>query len=166
MAHQQAFTLVELLIALFIVIILAVIAIPTFRSLYVEYHLTTLAQRLQYGLQYARSEAIKNNTTVYANFQTGTNWCAGFNAGSNCNCTANNCGLGKQSAPSQNDVTLAVTGMSSNSINFDGAHGSTYTSSTVTLTIVGGTTAITVKIGALGNINLCSSTISGYATCS
>lgn len=165
--RYQGFTLVELLVTLIIVVVLTLIAVPIFRDVYIRYHLTTIAQRLQNALQYARSEAIKNNTTVYAVFQTGTNWCYGYNAGATCNCSvASSCGLGNQSAPSAQDINLTITGMSSNSIQFDGTHGATNVSSTVTLTQSGASTAITLKIGALGNMSLCSATISGYPSCS
>lgn len=164
--QDQGFTLVELLITLSIVIILALVAIPTFRDIYIRYQLSNMALRLQNALQYARSEAIKNNTTVYAVFQPGTNWCYGFNAGASCSCNSTNCGLGYQAGPSAQDIQLTLTGMASNSIQIDGAHGATNTSSTVTFTQTGQSTAITVKIGALGNITLCSATISGYPACS
>jgi type IV fimbrial biogenesis protein FimT len=162
----KGFTLIELLIALTIVIILALVAIPTFRDLYIRYSLSTTAQRLQYLLQYARSEAIKNNATIHTVFQTGTNWCYGINSGATCNCSvANNCALGAEGAPLLQDIQLTTTGMTGNSIQFEGTHGATNVATSVTFTQSGTSTAITLKIGALGNMQLCSATISGYPTC-
>lgn len=164
--RDRGINLIELLVALSIVIILTVIAIPSFRDMYIEYRLTTAVQKLYYVLQYARSEAVKNNTTVFAVFQTGSNWCYGANVNASCNCSvANNCALGAESASTLPDVSLSVTGMNGNNLQFEGTHGSTYVASTVTFSFVGQTSTITLKIGSLGNMQICSATISGYPTC-
>lgn len=164
--RDRGINLIELLVALSIVIILTVIAIPSFREMYIEYRLTTAAQKLYYVLQYARSEAIKNNTTVYAVFQTGSTWCYGANVNATCNCSvANNCGLGAESSSTLPDVSLSTTGMNGNNLHFEGTHGSTYTASTVSFSFTGDTKSITLKIGSLGNMQICSGTVSGYPTC-
>lgn len=161
------FTLVELLITLVIVSILLVTAIPSFITLYQEHHLKTTVQQLYYVLKFAQSEARKSNVTVYANFGTGDNWCYGTNKTSTCTCSlANSCTLATYSRPRTQDLSLAVSGMTGNTIQFDGVHGATNSHSTVTFTIYNGSTSMGVVINAFGNIQLCSSQLSGYITCS
>lgn len=163
-AHQ-GINLAELLIALTIVTILAVAAIPTFLSLHQEYHLTTNINSLYYVLQYARSVSIKNNQTVYVNFSSGDSWCYGIKAGSTCNCTvANSCTLGTYSAPATQDLSLSTTGLNSNTLQFSGVHGGARVS-TITFTLYGLTPSMGVSIGALGNMRVCSNQISGYPAC-
>lgn len=160
-------TLIELLITIAITSILLVSAVPSFISLYQEHHLKTTVENLYYILKYAQSEAIKNNTTVYVNFGTGDNWCFGAKSGSNCSCsTANSCTLSNTSTAKTQDLSLAVTGMSSNSIQFEGTHGATNSNSTAIFTIYNQSSAMGVKISAFGNIQICSSTYSGYTACS
>lgn len=163
---NPGFTLFEFMITLSIVIILTVIAVPVFIQVYQEYQVSTATQNLYQVLQYARSAAIENNQTVYINFQTGDNWCYGVNAGSSCSCNvANNCTLGSYSAPKTQDLTLATTGLTGSNLTFEGTHGAANVTSTITFTKYSGTTALGIDISPFGNLQLCSSTISGYSAC-
>lgn len=164
--YKQGMTLVELLVVLSISAILAVTAVPAFITYLQTSRLTSAAQNLYYTLQNARTEAIKRNTTVYVQFQTGSNWCYGVNPVSACTCsTASSCTLGTTQAPSSAQLTLSATGLTSNAIHFEPNHGAASTSSTITLTNGQGN-AISVKVGLLGSLLLCSSQISGYQACS
>jgi prepilin peptidase dependent protein B len=100
------------------------IAIPSFRSLIEYYRITTATDNLYAAIQYARTESIKRNTTVYMSFTTGDTWCYGINTGSTCNCaTAGSCNLGSTSASAAQLLTLSASGLSSNSFYFDTMHG-------------------------------------------
>lgn len=161
---EKGFSLVELLTVLLIVVVLTAIAVPLFTDFNQEHRLTTVSENLYYFLQQARSEAVKNNTTVYVSFQTGSSWCYGANAGSACTCNvAGSCSLGTTNASTAQDISLSTSGLSGNSVTFDGTRAATNASSTITFTL--SSKAITAKISALGNIQLCSADISGYATC-
>ena len=161
--HNRGITLIELIIAITIASILAMVAVPTFISMYQENRLTTNIDNLYYVLQSAKSAAIKNNLTVYVNFHAGTAWCYGMNASSTCDCTvANSCTLGTYSASTKQDYSLSTTGLTNSTLQFDGTHGGAKVSS-ITLTL--GANAISVSIGALGNMRVCSAQISGYPTC-
>lgn len=163
---KAGMSLIEILVMFAIIIILTVAAIPSFISLYQKHHLMTTVQNLNYVLQFARSTAVQNNQTVYVVFQTGDNWCYGMNAGATCNCaTPNSCGLGTYSRPKTQDLSLTTTGMTSNTLTFDAIRGATNTTSTVTFTIYNQTPSGTLKISPLGNMQICSSTISGYSAC-
>ena len=161
--HSQGITFAELLIALAIASILILVGVPAFISFYQEYRLSSNTEKLYYALQYARSASIKNNQAVYVYFNTGTAWCYGINAGATCNCNiANNCGLGTYSASTTQDYSLSTTGLTGNTLIFDGTHGSASVS-TVTFTLNSNT--MSVSIGALGNMRVCSNQMSGYPTC-
>jgi len=154
------------MIALSVVIILTITAVPAFIQAYQEYHVSTTTQQLYQVLQYARSAAIENNQTIYVNFQVGDNWCYGVNAGSSCSCNiANNCTLGSYSAPKVHDLTLSTTGLTGNNLTFEGTHGAANVTSTITFTLYGGTVALGMDVTPFGDMQLCSSTIHGYSAC-
>lgn len=157
--------MIEILVVMAIVIILTIASLPTFLDLYQRYHLSTTVQQLAYTLQYAKSAAIKNNQTVYAVFQTGDNWCYGLNAGATCNCSvANSCGLGSVATTRTQDLSLSLSSITS-PIQFDGVNGATLTNGSINFTIYGQSKSIGVKVNALGNTRICSSTVSGYSAC-
>lgn len=159
-------TLLELLVALSIMVILTVAAIPSLTSLVKNRRLTAIADTLYYDLQNARSEALKQNAVIYVSFVTGNNWCYGMKAGSTCNCAvAGSCDLGSTSASSSQLVTLSATGYGSNYVTFEGSHGAANSSGSLTFTLYQGTNLIKLSIGALGNIQMCSTGISGYTAC-
>lgn len=163
----RGFTLIELLVAVIVISILVSAAVPTFTTMLQNYRMTASANQLYYYLQYARSESIKRNTNIYVSFNTGSSWCYGVNIGSACTCTtANSCGLATVSYAAANQQTLSTTGMTSNSIYFEGSHSAASASSSVTLTQYGQTTPlITISIGRMGNMTTCSTGISGYTAC-
>lgn len=163
---KYGLTLFEMLVVLTIVIILTVLTLPLFLNFNNEYHATATTQNLYYALQYARSEAVKRDATVYVNFQTGTSWCYGINAGSNCTCSvANSCGLGTVTAPASSDLTLTATGLTGGSISFEGSHGAAGAASTITFTVTGQSTAMGLDVAIMGDLQMCSTTISGYSAC-
>ena len=164
--QRQGLTLIEVLVMLLIVAILALIAIPLFTSLIQTYRVSTAAEQLYTTLQYARTEAVKRNTNVYVSVTTGDTWCYGVNTGSACTCsTAGSCNLGSVSAPGAQLLSLCATGLSSNSMYFDTIHGGASAASTFTFTLYGQSTLITTSVSQLGNIQTCSTGISGYTAC-
>lgn len=155
-----------MLVMLGLVTILTLLAIPTFQSMIQYYRVTREAERLYAMLQYARTEAVKRNSNVYVSFTSGSSWCYGINVGSTCNCaTAGSCGLGSVSPPASNQTTLSSTGLSSNSFYFDSLHGGASNGVTITFTLYGQSSLITTSISRLGNVQACSTGISGYTAC-
>jgi prepilin-type N-terminal cleavage/methylation domain-containing protein len=157
----QGVSFLELLVVLSIIAILTMMAVPAFTSFLENKRLVATNQNLYYALQLARSEAVKRNTTVYFVMQTGDNWCYGSNPGS----TAGSCALGSVTTPRAQQTTLSTTGIVSNTIQFEGTRGSIGSSSLITFTLYGQSINMSVKITALGNLSLCSSTVSGYSAC-
>ena len=162
----QGFGLIEIIITLTIIGILTLVAIPSFITQIKNYRLSATAENLYYALQYARTEAIKRNATIYVSFTTGDNWCYGINVGSACNCTVPaNCGLGTTSASATQTLTLSTSGYSGGSVYFEGSHGAANASGSLTFTLYQQTSLIKISIGTLGNLQLCSTGISGYTGC-
>lgn len=165
MQRYQGINLFELMIALAIIAILVLIGIPTYTSIIQTQRLIGTTENLYFSLQYARGEAIKRNTPVVVSFQTGSNWCYGINPTTACNCnTPASCSLGAVSAPND-QLTLSATNFGTQ-FQFDSVHGAANTSGTLTFTLSGETKDMTVKVGRLGSLQVCSSQISGYQPCS
>jgi prepilin-type N-terminal cleavage/methylation domain-containing protein len=164
---RTGFTLLEMLTSIMIVAILAIASVPLFTSFMQNYRLSAAADGLYYSLQYARSEAVKRNTNVYVSFTSGNQWCYGINTGSACNCNvAANCNLGVQTYSTSTQMTLSVSGLTSGSMYFEGTHGSVNAAGSVTFTQYGQTSPlITLSIGRLGGLKVCSTGISRYAAC-
>lgn len=166
--NQQGFTVLELLVVLSITVILTVLAIPTFENFYQEYRATATGQNLLYNLQFARSTAIETNQNVYVTFGTSQPWCYGINAGSSCNCgTAGSCGLGTFTGANSQEFTVSTSGLSSNSLIFESTRGATTNGKTIiTFTVFGQTSpAMSVEVTNIGNMIMCSTSISGYSAC-
>lgn len=166
LSKKLGLTLTEMLVTIFILVILTVTAVPSVISFMNNHRLAATSDTLYYNLQLARMEAMKRNTTVYVSFVTGSNWCYGLNAGSTCNCsTAGSCGLGTITPPNATQSTLSASGYGSNYISFESSHGAANNSGSLTLTLYGSSSLITLSIGRFGNVTMCSTGISGYKAC-
>ena len=110
--RKQGFTMVELIVVLIIAAIITAMSAPTFISLVQQYRLSATTESLYFALQYARSEAVKRNATVYVSFAAGNTWCYGINVGSACTCgTVGSCGIATYSYGSAQQLTLSTSGL-------------------------------------------------------
>lgn len=163
---HQGFTAIEVLVMLAVVAILAIITIPLFSNLINKHRIAMTADDLYLALKQARTEAIKTNSNIYVSFTTGTTWCYGINSGSACNCaTPTSCNIKTATYASNNQMTLSTSGISGNSFYFENIHGGASTTGSVTFTLYGDTPYITISLSRLGNIQICSSNVSGYTSC-
>lgn len=77
MRRSRGFTLYELMIALVVVAVLAMVAVPNFRGFIGGQELKNVSQSLYMDLTYARSEAVKRNDTVTLRSNNGV-WTDGW----------------------------------------------------------------------------------------
>jgi type IV fimbrial biogenesis protein FimT len=76
-ARQRGVTLVELMFTIFIMAVLAMLAIPSWRDASLGSRLTATANSLHGSIQIARSEAIKANVPIILCVSTDGETCAG-----------------------------------------------------------------------------------------
>ena len=74
---SPGYTLIEALIAIIIMAILAALAAPSFTDFIVNQRLRTAQYDLFHDLIFARSEAVKRNSTVTIQ-RSGSNWASGW----------------------------------------------------------------------------------------
>lgn len=164
-SHGKGFSLIEIIVLLTIIAVLALIATPLFTTTSKYRQLSMRADELYTALRFARSEAIKQNVNVYVSFNTGDTWCYGINTGSACNCTIpSGCDLKTVSYSKAQLLNLTNT-FTGNTVYFEGSHGSASASGSVTLTIYGSTPLIKMSVTRLGNVQICSTGITGYSAC-
>lgn len=162
---QKGFSLIELLIVIALVGIIAIVSVPSYVSYLQTNRLKNATQLLYQTLYFARTEAIKRNATVYVSFQTGSSWCYGSNPNAVCSCNvANSCTIGTTQSPGSNQLSLSTSGLTNNAVNFEPTHGAASGNPTITLTAPNGM-AMGIKVGYLGSLTICSSSVTGYPAC-
>jgi type IV fimbrial biogenesis protein FimT len=74
-AGQRGVTLVEVLVAVFIMAVCAALVAPSFAQITASYRVRSGAEMLIHGISYARTEAVRRNTAVRFTLSgTGTGW--------------------------------------------------------------------------------------------
>ncbi|MDF1587694.1 MAG: GspH/FimT family pseudopilin [Gammaproteobacteria bacterium] len=141
--RQKGFTLMELMIVIAIIAILAALALPSFQSIIEKRRLAGAAENLFADLQYARSEAIKRNSTIELDVTTGANWSYQVDDGSG--------GVLKTASASEYIGIEMVTG---NDIEFDPRQGMPDATQTYTFRIGPAGTIKTVAVNAIGRIEM------------
>lgn len=164
----KGLTLTEILVVLLIISILAILATPAYITYITQKRLISAAEGLYDNFLLARSNAITKQTNVYFSFQTGSNWCYGFNTGSSCTCSNTNaCNLGQVNSTSYTNVTLSLPqngGFIGSTSTFDYVRGIPSNTGKLLFTGASGEN-ITVSLNLLGLPKICSSTVGGYSSC-
>ncbi|MDM8564732.1 GspH/FimT family protein [Candidatus Halobeggiatoa sp. HSG11] len=78
MKNQTAFTLIELVVVVVLIIILTMFAIPNVRSLLINNRIVTKNNQLIHAINYARSEAIINANRIIQIQQIDDDWSNGW----------------------------------------------------------------------------------------
>ncbi|WP_022940879.1 GspH/FimT family pseudopilin [Psychromonas hadalis] len=127
MQKQSAFTLIELLISMAVLMILISVASQSYNRLFAHQALTASGERLYQFLRLANSQSVKYNKKVYVHFcQQGTTdrWMMALSEQSACDCfTDNSCLLdGLQQRAELSDGKLVSTSV--DDITFNGLQAS------------------------------------------
>lgn len=131
-AHNEGFTLLELMVTVAVVAIIVTVGIPSFQAMIDRNRLRAVTEAFFVDLNYARSESIKQNRTVAVYFSsTSTSWCYGIDdnivtacdcATAPANCTVN----GLRKVVSNTDypgVILNLIEFTNNVVGFDPRRG-------------------------------------------
>lgn len=167
---NNGFTLIELMVTVSIMAIIALIAAPALQDFVDKTRLKGATDRIYADMQFARSEAVKRNSSVSISFSTGSNWCYGINAGGSCDCnTANACSIKTVSHSEFNGIALNSATFTSNSTTFNPVLGTLSSAGLARLQSSAGKQAC-VHMSLIGQIGLCSpagtANLGGYPTCS
>lgn len=95
--RQNAFTAIEVLIALTFIALLSAVAIPAWQQHLAAQRLLQTTEHLVQDLRSARTLALTNNTAYFIHFDTAANhinatadWCSVMSAGPGCHCLGEN----------------------------------------------------------------------------
>lgn len=165
---SRGLTLIELLLVIIVLLAVIALAVPSFIDTIQSRRLQNASESLYNDLLLARSEALKQQTTIYVAFQGGSNWCYGLNNNNTCNCSiANNCQLNGTTkiinGSSFSGISFDTSGFSSGNVAFEGVRGIASNTGTLTLSINSKT--VKISINKMGYVQICSSNFPGYNPC-
>ncbi len=161
------FTLIELMVTVAILAILTAIALPSFRDYIDTYRLKSAAETLHGDLVFARSEAIRQNSALYATFAIDSGSCYGIGDTSGCTCTTCSLKSINSSSFSQSYPGIQISAASNFSLTAVRGTTSTLTANTITLRSSSTGKTINVNVNPLGLVSICvpSGGISGLTAC-
>lgn len=176
-SSQGGLTLLELMVAIAILGILVVVAVPSFRDLLAQQRIKGAAELVQTDLMFARSEAVRRNSAVYVKLTTGADGCLGIGTAV-CSC--------RPPAPSGAALCdIKTTDLSPTGGAFPGVQLSAATATDLTFTAIRGapdvinpeislastditpSRQVTVKLSLLGLTSACSpnGSVGGLSAC-
>lgn len=169
----QGFTLIELMVTITVLAIFLTIGIPSFFDTIEKQRVRNAVEKVYADLNFARSQAIKANRTLFFTINPGADWCYGIDDTAACDCTvANDCqvegGARVSTATDFNNTTLTTTldALPDTAILFDPRRGLPNNAGDIVITSSGGLVA-EVRMNAIGRLSICSDQARlGYPACS
>jgi type IV fimbrial biogenesis protein FimT len=169
--NAGGFSIVEIIVGLAIIAILIAAITPFFETYFDQNRLKGAAETLYDNINFARTTAIKSNSTVSLTFIAGANWCYGMASGAiACICSSapsvTNCNLGIVSSTAYSGTSLATT-IAGSTTTFNALRGTPNNIGTVTFSTVTPTRSLQLSLSAMGTSSLCSpsGTVGGYPGC-
>lgn len=176
--RAAGFTLVEFLVALTVLAIVSVSALPSFDEFRARQRVRAAIDNLYTDLQYARSESVQRNAVVSVDFSTGTAWCYGIHQGAGgCDCTtANSCSIKTVSGADFPGVQMSSAnftgGGTETAYQIDPRRGQSVDAANTPVTgavLLANQNSQSVRadVNAMGRVRLCSpdGTVPGYPSC-
>lgn len=171
----RGLTLIELLVTVAIVVIMAVIALPSFQGTLSRNRLSGAAESLAQDLYLARSQALQDGCTITLTFTpaSSSSWSYSMtkpSSSSNClnpcsSAGAADCTLKTVTGSNFSGITLPSTTFASNAVSYDPVR-STANAGEVVLSASSTGDSVKVQLGAVGKVSICTSAGSGgYAAC-
>jgi type IV fimbrial biogenesis protein FimT len=154
----KGFTLIELMVVIALLGIMAALAAPSFASILEGRRLVGSADTLYAALQYARSEAIKQNANVQVDIDTAA-WCIGIDdtaGGLDCDCTNSaSCTVnGVEKVFDNSDFgSVVINNATVNNVSFQTPNALPTSAGTFVFGLADGRTK-TVRLTALGNVSV------------
>jgi type IV fimbrial biogenesis protein FimT len=153
--RSHGFTLIELLVVLTVLGIMLGIGIPSFKNFTANQRVKSASYELSTSLLYARSEAIKRNTSLTVTPASGTDWTTGWSVAVS--------GTILQTQPSLTGVTITQTPAAA-AITFQGTGRPTATAKTYWLIGTSTGASVTARCVALDTAGLSSGFSSSTGT--
>lgn len=87
--RNGGFSVIELMVTLVIVVVFALLAVPSFSSMLDRSRLRSATEQLRVDLTLARTEALRRDDGVVVSFvrNDATSWCWGMRVDASCDCT-------------------------------------------------------------------------------
>jgi type IV fimbrial biogenesis protein FimT len=172
---ERGFTLIEIGITLAIVAILAMVAVPSYRSSVDKTRLKAAVDALHADLQNAKTLTSQSKSTVVVAFATGAAWCYGITSTkTTCSCAqtdsaqADFCEVRAVRAADVKGATLSAASFGGNAFtSFESVRGSATAGSATFQSTLG--KQATVSVSALGRVGICSpagaTNVDAYPAC-
>lgn len=168
--YNTGITLIELLVTVMIISVLVAIGAPNILTASRSVTTANALDSVYFTLRQARSYAIRGNSDILIDMQSGSNWCIGLTDQANCNCaTANSCtvdgvnvGLTGEDFP---NVSLSTITFADEQVSFDNTRGLPNRAGSVNLS--DGEREIRLNMNALGRVEIClvSGDMRDYPSC-
>lgn len=172
MSNQKGLSLLELMIAVAIVAIVVTLGAPAISDVQRGAALSGAVENVYFGMQQARSHAVRQSSDIQVDFTAGQNWCIGTTDQTDCDCAvANSCTVdGVENVLRAQDfpgITLpALAFGTDNQTTFDGTRGLTLNNSG-SASFSNGTDTVRINLNEVGRVHICvvSGELGDYPPC-